>query len=191
MKQKTFYQTILYPTMVLFMICLICTALLVLTNQFTAPIIQEQLRKQANAIYTKVFDEADDFQEKSVDYQGETYKTMIAKHEEEVLGYVFEVSNNGYGGPIVSLIGVDKDGKIKGLEILSMTETANLGDNAKKPEWREQFVGKMNEVKVVKATAKADEIQALTGATITSEAISKSVNTALQLAKVVEEGSEQ
>ena len=79
------------------------------------------------------------------------------------------------------MIGIDKDGAVTGVEFLSISETAGLGMNAQKETFRDQFKGKNSEITVVKTAPGDDEIQALTGATITSNAVTKSVNTALKL----------
>ena len=79
------------------------------------------------------------------------------------------------------MVGVDKTGTVKGVSILSISETAGLGMNAQKPSFLNQFNGKSGQLTVVKTTPSANEIQALTGATITSKAMTSAVNTALSL----------
>ena len=79
------------------------------------------------------------------------------------------------------MVGIDKDGKVLGISIISHTETAGLGavaaaNNAKGEAFREQFVGMSGSVAVSKD---GGEVDALTGATITSRAICDGINAAL------------
>ena len=103
-----------------------------------------------------------------------------------VMGYVVtSTSNEGYGGPIQLTIGYmedEADGSLKstGISFLSIAETAGLGMNAEKPEFKDQFIGKPAvELKLTKSgNAGADEINAMSGATVTSTAVTNAVNAA-------------
>lgn len=98
------------------------------------------------------------------------------------MGYVVTAtSKDGYGGNITVSIGITTQGEVKGIEFLTIGETAGLGMNATQPEWKGQFAGKTVEsFSVTKSGASADnEIDAIGGATITSNAVTGAVNTAL------------
>ena len=73
------------------------------------------------------------------------------------------------------------DGTVCGVELLSINDTAGLGMNATKSDFRDQFIGLVNGIKVMKNSSDPDnnEITALTGATITSQAVTDAVNAAL------------
>ena len=78
------------------------------------------------------------------------------------------------------MTGLDEDGKITGLQILSIDETPGLGMNAKKESWLSQFTGKSGTLSVVKGSAsESEQIQAITSATITSKAVTSAVNSAV------------
>lgn len=98
------------------------------------------------------------------------------------VGYVAECVVTGSQGEIDLMVGVDASGKVTGVSIVSMSETSGLGDNAKKDEWRAQFVGK-GEVEVNKD---GGEIEALTGATITSNAVCEAVTDAVRCVEEVQ-----
>lgn len=105
-----------------------------------------------------------------------------AKSKGEVVGYVVTTtSSEGYGGNIQISIGITKDGVVEGIEILSINETAGLGMKATETEFREQYVGKsVEQFKVTKTGASSDEeIDAISGATITSNAVTNAVNAGL------------
>ena len=98
------------------------------------------------------------------------------------MGYVVTTtSGDGYGGNITVSVGITTEGEVKGIEFLSIGETAGLGMNADTPEWKGQFANKAVEsFTVTKSGASADnEIDAIGGATITSNAVTGAVNTAL------------
>ena len=77
------------------------------------------------------------------------------------------------------VVGVDLAGTVTGVSIVSMAETSGLGDNAKKESFRSQFVGGSGQLAVTKD---GGTIDALTGATVTSRAVTSGVNTAIAAA---------
>ncbi len=93
-----------------------------------------------------------------------------------VIGYVSEVSPSGFGGAINMVVGVDTNGVVTGISIVKMTETSGLGANASNTSFREQYVGKTGTLAVDKD---GGEIVALTGATVTSRAVTDGVNAVL------------
>ena len=99
-----------------------------------------------------------------------------------VLGSVVVNVAKGYGGDISVMTGVDKDGKVTGVNILSHSETAGLGANAVKESFRDQFVGLVKGITVSKDKPGENSIDALTGATVTSRAVTKAVNAAIEAA---------
>ena len=94
-------------------------------------------------------------------------------------GWVVMVTPSGFGGEINMAVGVDKSGKVTGVSIISMSETSGLGANASRESFRSQYVGKSGSVALKK---QGGEIDALTGATVTSTAVTRGVNAALQAA---------
>ena len=103
-----------------------------------------------------------------------------------LVGYVVtSTSNDGYGGAITVSVGIQADGTVSGIEFLTLAETAGLGMNAQQPEWKAQYAGKnVESFTVTKNGASADnEINAISGATITSNAVTGAVNAAVYFAK--------
>ncbi len=176
--------------LILFTFCVIAASALMITDQVTAGPIQKQI-DQANELARKgVFPEADAFealdeaqlQELKADFKilEEVY---YAKKGSDVIGFVVKTMPSGFSGKIEVTTGISVDAKLTGVRIGAMTETPGLGDIAKKPEFYEQYTGKSTstEIGVNKSTPKENEIQALTGATITSRAVTLGVNTAVQV----------
>ncbi|MFW6061878.1 MAG: FMN-binding protein [Planctomycetota bacterium] len=101
----------------------------------------------------------------------------------EPVGWVIHSEGQGFAGPIEVLVGTDMQAReITGLYVLAQTETPGLGDTiAQDPDWRAQFVGKnaTRPVVVTKASPSGNQIRAVTGATISSQSVTRIVNTAL------------
>ena len=97
------------------------------------------------------------------------------------MGYVVTVTDSeGYGGNIQITVGITSDGTVNGISILSISETAGLGMRATEPEFYGQYEGKRTEkFAVSKDGGDGEPIDALSGATITSRAVTGAVNTAL------------
>ena len=108
---------------------------------------------------------------------------LVSKVYASETGYAVEVTPGGFDNTITMMVGVDKEGNVLGIDIISHTETAGLGAvaDAATPagvSFREQFVGKSGSVSVTKD---GGEIEAITGATITSRAVCVGVNAALEV----------
>lgn len=171
-------KSILVPTIALFVICLVATTLLAFANSVTAPIIEELAVKTEMESRKKVLTLAENFTDENTN--GVSYALGVDKDGKEI-GMVFTTTAKSYGGEILVMTGVDMDGRVSGVELLSINDTAGLGMNATKSEFKDQFIGLINGVKVMKNSSNHDnnEITALTGATITSQAVADAVNTAL------------
>lgn len=94
-------------------------------------------------------------------------------------GWVVMVAPGGFGGEIQMAVGIDGGGAVTGLSIIQMSETSGLGANARRESFRSQFIGRSGAVALTK---QGGEIDALTGATVTSTAVVKGVNAALAAA---------
>ena len=151
------------------------------------PIAREaKLRKEKAA--KAVFLEAEHFTEKDgvVEYSfdgGEVEEVLEARDASEILlGYVITtVDHHGYGGDIRLMTGLSKDGTILGIAFLSLEETPGLGMKAKEEGFRSQFIGKSGTpLTYTKSGATAaNEIDAISGATITTSSVTSAVNGAL------------
>lgn len=99
------------------------------------------------------------------------------------LGYVIAaVSPNGYGGDISVAVGIDAaTNKITGFSVLSNSETAGLGARCTEDEFTSQFTGKdATSIEYVKGGgASGNQIDAISGATVTTNAVTEAVNSAL------------
>lgn len=180
-------KAILIPAVSLLVICVVVTALLGVTNRVTAPKIAQLAAETEAAAKQAVLTDAATFsEEKQIEKDGNMYTYYEGFSAEGVpAGYVFRTSAKGYGGDISVMVGVKADGTVAGVNILSISETAGLGMNAKNESFLSQFLGKSGTIGVLKNGSSETEIQALTGATITSKAMASAVNQALVLFETV------
>ena len=199
---------IVKDTLALTVITLVSGLLLGLVNDITAGPIASQQAKEKEEAYKAVFADAASFEtvtsgedtdlESYLDENG--YKAqnidevMLAKDDQEnELGYAFTVvTSEGYGGDIQFSMGVQNDGTLNGISILSIGETAGLGMNADTPAFKDQFVGKQVEkLQYTKNGAtQDDEINAISGATVTTNAMTNGVNAGLCAFRVMEGGDQ-
>ena len=105
-----------------------------------------------------------------------------ALRDGELIGYCIRLAPKGYSGPIDMVVGIEKDGKIRALNILSQTETQGLGSKVAEPGFYGQFEKLEARELALTSTAPADtvRIQAISGATVTSETVVTAVNSALE-----------
>ena len=171
----------LVPTVSLFVICLVATFLLGMTNSVTAPIIEKLAIETEMKSRQIVFADAASFGEEVVLADGTSVVAALDESGAEI-GHVVVNIAKGYGGDISVMTGIDSDGKVTGVNILSHAETAGLGANATGEKFRNQFIGLISGITVSKDKAGENSIDALTGATITSRAVVNAVNAAIEAA---------
>jgi electron transport complex protein RnfG len=167
---------ILKPTITLFVICLVVAVLLAATNLLTHDKIAEMNKQTETAARQVVLPGASVFE----DSPDGTY--AIGKDASNITGYVFTTKTKSYGGDLSVMTGISKDGKVTGVVILSISDTPGLGLNAQKESFRDQYKQTVPEkgFEVIKSgTASAGQINAMTGATITSKAVTECVNEAI------------
>ncbi len=170
-------KTILHPAFVLFIIVFVSVALLVFFNGLTKEKIELINAQNSENARIYVLPSADKF-EKIENAEIEIYRGLKG---EETVGYCAFVVPKGYGGDIEMMVGIDTDLKVTGVSIINSSETAGLGKNAEKQEFTDKFKGLSKGINVVKngADKENNEIDALSGATITTKAVSGGVDTAL------------
>lgn len=177
-------KDILKPSLTLFIICLVVTALLAGTNLLTKDRIAEQAEIMAGESRKVVLSDADDFEEKDGYYVG--------LKGGETVGYVFETESKGYGGTVKVMTGISADGMITGVVVLEHGETPGLGANAERTTFTDQYkqaVPAEGITLVKNRDAGEGEIEALTGATITSRAVTSAVNLAVEQYDTVKGGA--
>ena len=153
-------------------------------NGITAPVIAGQDAEKLQQGYREVYPGADAFSELEYDAQGSQIASVVlAQKNGETKGVIYTVVPKGYNGEIRILAGFDVAGKkITGIKVLTQAETPGLGGNCAQVWFAERYAGKTasRTLKIVKTeTVAEDEVQAITAATITSNAVASGVNAAI------------
>ncbi|AFA48978.1 RnfABCDGE type electron transport complex subunit G [Acetobacterium woodii] len=183
--------------LILFVISAVAACALALTNYVTAGTIEEMNVQTNTVARQEVLPKAADFEavpakdvekiasEIGMEKPEELLEVYIGKSNGEVVGYTVKTGpTSGYAGEVQVLTGISADGVITGITIIKSNETPGLGAKAS-GVWNDQFTGKSakEELVVVKGTTKegSNEIQAITGSTITSKAVTSGVNMSIQV----------
>ena len=103
-------------------------------------------------------------------------------------GYALSVSSKGFGGDVTMALGLTPDGKVSKIAFTELNETAGLGMRADEDAFKDQFPGKSGSVSLVKGDAGEDQISAITGATVTSTAVTNALNAGLDFYETVLKG---
>ncbi|MDD2414316.1 MAG: RnfABCDGE type electron transport complex subunit G [Eubacteriaceae bacterium] len=178
---------------ILFLISAIAALLLGLTNYVTKDIIAAQSEKKNIEARQEVLADADSF--KKVDNIEQVAQTADSANAsivveaysgykgDQLVGYTVKTTPKGYGGDVEVLTGIGVDGKVSGVTILDQSETAGLGARCVEPSFQQEYQGKdaSKELSVVKTNPTDNQIQAITGATITSKAVTKGVNASMKI----------
>lgn len=160
--------------LILFAITALAALILASVNSFTAPIIAENNKRTQEAAMREVLPEAESFEK--VEFEADSSSCVKEIYSAKDAGVAVKAAPNGYGGEISMIVGIDADYKVTGVEIISQSETAGLGANCTKDEFKKQFIGKTDNITVSKSGAKDNQIDAIASATITSKAVTKGVN---------------
>ncbi len=169
---------------ILLAIGFVCTLLLSVCNYVTKDRIAALAFEAENSAMAETLPEAETFDDAAYEADGVVAAVYEGKSGDEVVGYCVKVEPTGYGGTISMIVGVDTESVVKGVKIISMSETPGLGAKANELEFTDGYIGKTSGIKVRKSGVPADdEISAISGATITSKAVTEGVNAAIAAAE--------
>jgi len=162
------------------------TAGVIMTSVFakTAPVIKVAKEREEKEARQKMMPEADEiFEAGTWESFGKRAKYFESKKTGETIGYLVSTYGKGYSSFISILVAVGKDQKIKSINILGHAETPGLGDEIERDYFKKQFEGKaLEQIEIVKAEG-TDKIQAISGVTISSRAVTNGVKEAMKLLK--------
>lgn len=190
---------------VLTIITLVAGLLLGIVYEITKEPIAKQEERAKQESYLAVFDNASQFIE--IDVNLEDINNLIAEKgygndilneiliaadgDGNTLGYVMQItSKEGYSKEIIFVLGIQLDGTINGIELLSISETAGLGMKAKEAAFKDQFSNKNVELFVYTkdGAAAENEVDVISGATITTNAMVNGVNGGICVFQSIQEG---
>ncbi len=163
------FKKVFVPALSLFCICLVSAVLLAFTNELTHQKIADAARSAEIEQRFVVFPEGVSFEEK------EDHAVAFGA-DGSVAGYVFVTRGKGYGGTITVMTGIDINGVITGVRVLSHSETSSYGGKAIKNDFTNEYTGKQ-----VQYFVKGKNIDGWTGATRTTNGVAQAVNAACDI----------
>ncbi len=182
MDKNTFVEYI-KPALVLVIICFVSSFALSETYTITKPTIEKNAKIAADKARMVVMPKGDSFTEYTGKLNPAIFDYYIAKNK---VGAAITASAPSYGGTIKVMVGVNADGTIEGVTVTSHADTPGLGTKAMTPEYLSIYKGKtINEVVPDKGSIGTDSIKkntnlnAISGATVSSNGIYHSVQAAL------------
>lgn len=177
---KNTFKDIIKPVLVLTCICLVVSALLAYVNKVTSPIIADAELTAAQQAMAEVLSEADSFEQLTVENLPERVEEVY--RAENGSGYVFMLTTKGYGGDMKLICSIKSDGTIEACKTLSHSETSGLGSKTAEDPYRNQYCGKTSDT--------LGEVDAITGATISSAAYKNAIEDAFTAFNAVKEAGQ-
>lgn len=176
----------------LFTITAIAGLLLGFAHEITKEPIERQ-EKIASSAIEEVLPMAKTAEEADIEIpEGSNITAVNVGYDgDNIVGYTIRITAKGYKGAIDMVVGISTEDKIEGIKIISHGETPGLGANIETDGFKGQFKGKSaaGSLKVVKTGASADnELDAISGATISSNAVTNAVNEAAEFYMTVIKG---
>ena len=173
---------IIKPAFALFIIAAVVTALLGFVYDLTKAPRENQRKRTRELTMQEVMAQASGFREISITPSGTIVGVYEGLNGSEIAGYVIELEPKGYSDTISMMVGISgNESIITGMRVMRHSETPGLGALAVKENFYRQFDGKrMVPLRVVKTNAGENEIDAISGSTITTNAITNAVNEAIE-----------
>ncbi len=167
------WNKVFKPIVVLSVICVIITGALALTNDITKPIIQEAIIAAQTAARKELLPEADDFTK----VEGLSVTNVVEAYTaNNGVGTVVTSTGKGYGGTITVMTAFTPEGTIKQIKVTGQTETKGIGSKvAGDPAFWARYEGLE-----AKPLVLGEDVDALSGATVSSKALTAAVNSAVE-----------
>ena len=162
------------PALILTAICTTATLILALTNLLTAGKIAANAAEKAAAVRREVMQAADYTQ---LDDEGKVYSAL--DYDGSQLGVIVTTEAKGYGGTIQVMTGIRPSGSVSKVVILSMSETPGLGAKTKETSFLDRYIG--SDEPNLAVDKDGGSIAAVSGATISSRAVTEAVNEAISV----------
>lgn len=175
-------KIVVHMILTLFIIGVISGGVLSIVNNWAAPLIAANQKAETEKAIFIVHENAKKYER--INYpNNEIYKVLDS--ENNLIGYSIANEGNGFQGKIRMMIGLTKDlSKITSIKILEQVETPGLGTRVTEQPFTQQFINLITTPKIEwvkgKAPSKPNEIQAITGATISSKSVVAIINNAIE-----------
>lgn len=162
------------PVLVLVTICAVAGVLLGLVHSVTAPAAERIAQERAQLAYAELIPGATSFEDVECTTEGCTAALKALDDAGNVVAYVIVAQSKGYGGQVPIAVGIDTEGNVVDVMVMSNSETPGLGTKVAHDSYIDQYVGFKAE------PVEADDIDMVSGATISSKAVLAAFNIATQ-----------
>lgn len=186
MKNNDTFKKYIFPVIVLVVICFVISAALAATYAVADPIIQKNTKAEADKARKQLLADADGFKQIEGNLMATKdgkVKIIEAYEATNGAGMVFTVGTKSFGGMLVEMIGINKDGEITGVVISDHKDTPGVGTKAFDEKHLNQYKG-VNELTDISAKKDA-KINHITGASVSSNGVHYGVYVALQQFKEI------
>lgn len=161
------------PILVLVAICVVAATLLGFVHNATDPVIREAEEAETRAIYMSLFPQASTFEELPTSVEGCDVIQAAFDDAGNQIGMVVVASGRGYGGQVPVAVAFDSDGTVHDVVVMENEETPGLGSKATEGSYLDQYVG------LTAQPIGEEDVDLVSGATITSKAVLSAFNTAV------------
>jgi len=168
-KQPSAVKEAVKITLPLSIICIVVALMLAVVNALTADTIAANNAREKEAAILSIFPDGDGTE---LNYAEDGTEVYRVKTGESVIGYCVSVAENGFGGAVSMMVGVDPSGSVCGVKIVSLSETPGIGSKVKSDGFLATFKG--DQLFVI-----GENFDAISGATVSSKAVVRGVNRAL------------
>ncbi|MDD3776704.1 MAG: FMN-binding protein [Actinomycetota bacterium] len=165
-----FKKTKIYPIILLTVVVLVSVTLLMFLGNITSAVVEERKKAEIVEMLKQIYPEMSDFS-----LENDIYTVLEGQEE---IGHAFLAEGNGYGGVISIIVGLDKDLAVKDISIVSQTETPGLGSMITEDSFTQQFIGLS--AQEIELSSSGGKIDSISGATISSEAVTSAVRQAME-----------
>lgn len=180
-----FVKELLNLVAVLVAITVVVAGLLGLINVVTKDRIEELKEQKIVQAMNEIIPDASDFSRlDTADIEGTAVTEVYEAKDSSgaFKGWCMKTLTSGFGGDVVAMVGVSPEGQVMKVVLTSLSETPGLGMKAKNDSFISQYDGKSGTIGVVKVNPGESDIVAISGATITSKAVTAGVQAALDVA---------
>ncbi len=177
-----------YMTLVLLALTVVTAFLLSVVNEFTAPVIRANRGDAVDAAMAQVLPGAVSSEAlEGVAFSAPAPRSVRVGRDAsgQIVGYAVEEGPEGFAAPISMLVGVSPEGVVLGVAIIDMKETPNIGTKTTSDAFLSQFLGKESGFKM---GGEPEDVQAISGATISSRAVSSGVTAAIAATLQITQG---
>lgn len=182
-------KNVMSITIKLLVLTVVCAAFLGAVYSITKEPIAQQVEKAATEARLAAFPDAVSFEDSKAEIPEEysIIKNVFYALDKEgnIIGATVGITTRGYSSNLMMTVGLGADGKVKGVIIGDNTETPSIGKKALASGFLNQFTGKLidNPLNYVKTATGDYDIQAVSGATVSTKSVTNAVNTAIEFYK--------